>query len=177
MNKLIINLNFQGMRIVLITENEIILRLLTALLIGSILGFERSKAKKPAGIRTHSLVCIASTMISIVSAYGFGDFAAYSSVSMDPARLIVGVITGIGFLGAGIIWKDSSHGDVRGLTTAANIWASAGLGIAIGLGHYFLAFATVIVMQLALKTAQILIRTGLLKHDTEDRRIFDVTRD
>ena len=161
----------------LLSESEIVIRLLTALLVGTILGFERSKSKKPAGIRTHSLVCIASTMISIVSAYGFGEFVNSPTFSMDPARLIVGVITGIGFLGAGIIWKDSSHGDVRGLTTAANIWAVAGLGIAIGLGHYFLTFAAVATMQLALKTAQILIKLGLLKHDTEDRRVFDVTRD
>jgi putative Mg2+ transporter-C (MgtC) family protein len=164
-------------RSLLLQESEIALRLLTALLVGTILGFERSKAKKPAGIRTHSLVCIASTMISMVSAYGFGEFISSSSISMDPARLIVGVITGIGFLGAGIIWKDSSHGDVRGLTTAANIWAAAGLGIAIGLGHYFLTFVTVAVMQLALKTAPLLIKIGLLKHDSEDRRVFDVSRD
>lgn len=161
----------------LLLESQIIIRLMAALLIGIILGFERSKAKKPAGIRTHALVCIASTMISIVSAYGFGEFVKYSSVSLDPARLIVGIITGIGFLGAGIIWKDSSYGDVRGLTTAANIWASAGLGIAVGLGHYFLAFATVAVMQIGLNTAQILIKIGLLKHDSEDRRVFDSTRD
>lgn len=160
-----------------LSQSQIILRLLTALLVGTILGFERSKSKKPAGIRTHSLVCIASTMISIVSAYGFEEFAPYPGVSMDPARLIVGIITGIGFLGAGIIWKDSSHGDVRGLTTAANIWAVSGLGIAIGLGHYFLTFATVATIQIALKTAQILIKIGLLKHDSEDRRVFDATKD
>lgn len=161
----------------LLSNSEIILRFCVALLIGTILGFERSKSKKPAGIRTHSLVCIASTMISIVSAYGFGEFANYPGVSTDPARLIVGIITGIGFLGAGIIWKDSNHGDVRGLTTAANIWAVAGLGIAIGLGHYFLVFAAVSAMQIALMTSKFLIKVGLLKHDTEDRRVFDATRD
>jgi len=161
----------------LLSKTEIVIRLLVALLVGTILGYERTKHKKPAGIRTHSLVCIASTMISIVSAYGFGEFTKYSTVSMDPARLIVGIITGIGFLGAGIIWKDSNHGDVRGLTTAANIWAVAGLGIAIGLGHYFLTFAAVATIQLALMTARILIKIGLLKHDTEDRRVFDATRD
>ena len=161
----------------LLSTSEIIIRLLLALLVGTILGYERTKAKKPAGIRTHCLVCITSTMISIVSAYGFGEFTKYSVVSMDPARLIVGIITGIGFLGAGIIWKDSSHGDVRGLTTAANIWAVAGLGIVIGLGHYFLTFASVIAIQIALLTAKLLIKIGLLKHDSEDRRVFDATRD
>ena len=161
----------------LLAYEEIVLRLFVALLVGSLLGFEHTKSKKSAGISTHALVCIASTMISIVSAYGFGDFSTAAHVSMDPARLIVGIITGIGFLGAGIIWKDSNHGDVRGLTTAANIWAAAGLGIAVGLGHYFLVFATVFAMQLALYAAQIMLKLGFIKQDMEDRRAFDSSRD
>jgi len=164
----------------LLTYEEIILRILVALLVGAILGIERTRAKKPAGVRTHSLVCITSTMISIVSAYGFGEFAKPGVISMDPARLIVGIITGIGFLGAGIIWKDTSQGDVRGLTTAANIWASAGLGIAIGLGHYFLVFCTVVAMLFTLRLGLILVKIGLIKYDQfekEDRKIFDISRD
>ncbi|NLJ99777.1 MAG: MgtC/SapB family protein [Clostridia bacterium] len=147
------------------------------MLVGSMLGYERTKAKKPAGIRTHALVSLAATMISIVSAYGFYEFRNLAGYTMDPARLLVGIITGIGFLGAGIIWKDSNHGDVRGLTTAANIWASAGLGIATGLGHYFLVLSTVSFMLLALRVSTILIKIGILKHDEEDMRIFDSTRD
>jgi len=163
----------------LLSHKEIVIRLLVALIVGTVLGIERTKAGKPAGVRTHALVCITSTMISIVSAYGFGEFVNDKGIiSMDPARLIVGIITGIGFLGAGIIWKDTSHGDVRGLTTAANIWASAALGIAIGLGHYFLVFCTVLAIFIALRLGVVLVNIGLIKYDTEDRRrVFNSSRD
>jgi len=162
----------------LLSHKEIIIRLLVALFVGAVLGIERTKARKPAGVRTHALVCITSTMISIISAYGFGEFADNSIISMDPARLIVGIITGIGFLGAGIIWKDTSQGDVRGLTTAANIWASAALGIAIGLGHYFLVFCTVMAIFIALRLGLILVNIGLIKYDMEDRkRVLNSSRD
>ncbi|NLO89513.1 MAG: MgtC/SapB family protein [Clostridia bacterium] len=162
----------------LLSHKEIIIRLFVALLVGAVLGIERTKARKPAGVRTHALVCITSTMISIISAYGFGEFGDHRVISMDPARLIVGIITGIGFLGAGIIWKDTSRGDVRGLTTAANIWASAALGIAIGLGHYFLVLCTVMAIFIALRLGVILVNIGLIKYDMEDRkRVLDSSRD
>ena len=145
----------------LLSHSQIVLRMIIALLVGAVLGFERTKAKKAAGIRTHALVCISSACITIISAYGFGEFA---NRNMDPARLAVGIITGIGFLGAGIIWKDPI-GDVRGLTTAANIWAAAGLGIAIGLGHYFLTFVTITLMQFALEISKILAKMGIIEFD------------
>ncbi|MEW6661483.1 MAG: MgtC/SapB family protein [Bacillota bacterium] len=141
-----------------LSQREMIIRLSVALIIGATLGYERTKNKKPAGIRTHALVCISCTTISMVSAYGFAEFAQVRT--MDPARLIVGIITGIGFLGAGIIWKEG-HG-IHGLTTAANIWAIAGLGIAIGLGHFFLAVVTVLFILTALHLSKILKFIGLL---------------
>jgi putative Mg2+ transporter-C (MgtC) family protein len=141
-----------------LSQKEMILRLSVALVIGAILGYERTKNKKPAGIRTHALVCISCTSISMVSAYGFANFAQV--MIMDPARLIVGIITGIGFLGAGIIWKEDQG--IHGLTTAANIWAVAGLGITIGLGHFFLAIATVVFIFIALYLSNILKFVGLL---------------
>lgn len=153
----------------LLSHGQILLRMLVALLVGAVLGFERTKSKKAAGIRTHALVCISSASITIISAYGFSEFAIKT---MDPARLAVGIITGIGFLGAGIIWKDPT-GDVRGLTTAANIWSAAGLGIAIGLGHYFLTFVTVTLMQFALEISRILAHFGIIEFDTShDMRQF-----
>ena len=153
----------------LISHEQIIIRMLVALLVGAVLGFERTKSKKAAGIRTHALVCISAALITIISAYGFGEF---SQKTMDPARLAVGVITGIGFLGAGIIWKDPT-GDVRGLTTAANIWSAAGLGIAVGLGHFFLTFVTVTLMQLALEISRILAYFGVIDYDhSHDSRQF-----
>ena len=161
------------MRSLLLQESEIALRLLTALLVGTILGFERSKAKKPAGIRTHSLVCIASTMISMVSAYGFGEFISSSSISMDPARLIVGVITGIGFLGAGIIWKDSAT-EMCAANNSRKYKGLSRLGIAIGL-VLFSDFCHS--GNAACIRRHRMIKIGLLKHDSEDRRVFDVSRD
>lgn len=149
----------------LISEWDVILRLGAALLIGGAVGFERSKQKKAAGMRTHALVCISSAMITIISAYGFAEFDG--NRNMDPARLAVGIITGIGFLGAGLIWKQGS--DIRGLTTAANIWAAGGLGIAVGLGHFFLATATVVFMQLALSLARLMNLLGIIRYDQPAR--------
>ena len=153
----------------LISDGQILLRMLLALFVGAIIGFERTKNKKAAGIRTHALVCISSASITIISAYGFGEFATRTR---DPARLAVGIITGIGFLGAGIIWK-GPVGDVRGLTTAANIWAAAGLGIGIGMWHFFLTFVTITLMQLALEISRILAYFGIIEYDhTHDKRQF-----
>jgi len=148
-----------------LTQKEMIIRLSVALLIGAILGYERTKNRKPAGIRTHALVCISCTTVSMISAYGFAEFAQVRA--MDPARLIVGIITGIGFLGAGIIWKEGRG--IHGLTTAANIWAVAGLGIAIGLGHFFLAAVTVFFILTALRLSKILNLIGVLPIDIEDK--------
>ncbi len=147
-----------------LSHSDIILRLFVGLLVGLILGFERTRRHKAAGIRTHALVSISSTSIAIVSAYGFKEFVG--TLNMDPARLIVGIITGIGFLGAGIIWKDTT-GDIRGLTTAANIWAAAGLGIAVGLGHFFLVFVTIVFMILALQISKLLTFLGIIPRDTK----------
>ena len=126
---------------------EIILRLVIATAIGMLFGFERKRSKKPVGIRTHVLVSLAACIIAIVSAYGFTTFIDYypSSVNftVDPARLLVGMLTGIGFIGAGIIWKSKTG--IIGITTAAEIFLLAALGIAVGLGFYFLVIAATII--------------------------------
>jgi putative Mg2+ transporter-C (MgtC) family protein len=122
---------------------ELLFRLALATAIGAIIGYEREKNKKPAGIRTHVLISVASCMIAMISAYGFTS--AFSSelvgvnFNFDPARLVVGVLTGIGFIGGGIIWKSPTG--IIGITTAADIFFLAALGIAIGLGLYLLAAA------------------------------------
>ncbi|MDA8210681.1 MAG: MgtC/SapB family protein [Clostridia bacterium] len=139
------------------------IRLVVAMLAGAIIGYERTKKRKPAGIRTHALVCIASASLTIISAYGVQDFV--ETRSMDPLRLASQIVSGIGFLGAGVIWKES-HGDIRGLTTATNIWAAAGLGIAAGLGHFYLVFLTIVLLRIALKIAYILEKLGLITYET-----------
>lgn len=123
---------------------EIIIRLLLATGIGILFGVERKRSKKPVGARTHVLIALAACLIAMISAYGFADashFAAGVNVNSDPARLVVGILTGIGFIGAGIIFKTPTG--VQGITTAAEIFLLAALGIAVGLGFYFItAIAT-----------------------------------
>ena len=110
-------------------ELEIVLRLLLAAVLGAAIGFQREKAGKQAGIRTHVLICVGAALFTIVSAYGFGTGA-------DPSRVAAGVVVGIGFVGAGVIMRRGEEGIVAGLTTAATIWAVAGIGLAAGAGLY-----------------------------------------
>lgn len=127
---------------------EIIFRLILATLLGGLIGLERERASWFAGLRTHMLVCIGSTLIMIVSQYGFQDVLRKELVVLDPSRVAAQVVSGIGFLGAGTIlfWKNR----IRGLTTAASLWAVAGVGLAIGGGLYLAAFSTTILILVVL---------------------------
>ncbi|MBN9289388.1 MAG: methyltransferase [Gammaproteobacteria bacterium 39-13] len=124
---------------------DIIIRLLTAAFLGSIIGFERERLLWAAGLRTHMLVCVGSCLIMIVSAFGFADVLSMKNVMLDPSRIAAQVVSGIGFLGAGVILF---RGEViRGLTTAASVWTVAGIGLAVGGGLYIAAFcATIIIL-------------------------------
>ncbi len=125
-------------------------RILAACICGAVIGFERSKRFKEAGIRTHIIVCCAAALIMILSKYGFADLVGtsgdrlYGTNPTDPARLAAQIITGISFLGAGIIFRNGSS--IKGLTTAAGIWATAGIGMAIGAGMYVLGIFTTVVV-------------------------------
>lgn len=120
---------------------DFVARILLACFCGACIGFERSKRFKEAGIRTHVIVCCASALIMIVSKYGFADLTDADGIvfngtrGADPARVAAQVVSGISFLGAGVIFKNGST--VKGLTTAAGIWATAGIGLALGCGMYF----------------------------------------
>ncbi len=116
------------------TAKEIVTRLLVALVIGGLTGIEREKSYQFAGFRTHILVAIGSCITSITSVILFMEYS--SKTNLDPSRLTAQVLSGIGFLGTGAILKNSSG--IRGLTTAAGIWATACIGIAIGYGQYTL---------------------------------------
>jgi len=130
----------------------IIGRVAGALLIGAMIGFERSFHGRPAGFRTHALVCIASAVLMIVTVYQNEWMTAleHDAIRTDPTRMAQGIMTGIGFLGAGVIFKEGLT--VRGLTTAASIWVTAAIGILVGIGFWFAAivgaFATLIVLAL-----------------------------
>lgn len=123
------------------TQNQIDIttRLVVALIIGGFIGLERSYHGRPAGFRTHALVCLASALLMMVTVYQAEWFEPTGTerVSLDPTRLAQGIMTGIGFLGAGAIIKEGLT--VRGLTTAASIWTTAAIGILIGVGLYFAA--------------------------------------
>lgn len=116
---------------------EIALRLLAALIIGGLIGLERSYHGRPAGFRTHALVCMSTALLMLVTVYENRWFPGISQgrIALDPTRLAQGIMTGIGFLGAGTIMKEGLS--VRGLTTAASIWTTAAIGILVGIGFYF----------------------------------------
>lgn len=122
---------------------EIIIHLFSALFAGGIIGLERSYHARPAGFRTHSLVCLASSLLMTVTFYQsqwLPDLPA-DTIRADPARMAQGIMTGIGFLGAGVIFKEGLS--VRGLTTAASIWITAAIGILMGIGFYFPAIVAI----------------------------------
>jgi len=123
-------------------EIEMMLRLLLAAALGAIIGYQRERAKKPAGLRTHTLICTGAALFTVASVYGFG-------MGADPARIAAGVVAGIGFIGAGAIFHRQS-GIVQGLTTAATIWAVAAIGLAAGGGLYIIATLTTAVVLIIL---------------------------
>ena len=126
---------------------DIALRLVASLIIGGLIGLERSYHGRPAGFRTHSLVCLSTSLLMLVTVYEARWFPniGQGRISLDPTRMAQGIMTGIGFLGAGTIMKDGLS--VRGLTTAASIWITAAIGILIGVGFYFPAvIATVLTL-------------------------------
>lgn len=116
---------------------EIAVRLALAFAAGAVLGYERAYQQKPAGSRTHSLVCLASALFMVISIYGFADG---HGITRDPARVAAQVVTGMGFIGAGAIWREGSW--VRGITTATTLWVASALGLAIGAGLYLPALVT-----------------------------------
>lgn len=125
---------------------EIALRLGAALLIGSLIGLERSYHARPAGFRTHVLVCVSTALLMLVTVYEsrwFPDASDGARVALDPTRMAQGIMTGIGFLGAGTIMKEGLS--VQGLTTAASIWITAAIGVLIGVGFFFPAIIASII--------------------------------
>lgn len=113
---------------------ELLLRILLAALCGAAIGYERKNRHKEAGIRTHILVAVGASLMMIVSKYGFDDIVANKGIGLDPSRIGAQIVTGVGFLGAGIIFVRNHI--VNGLTTAAGLWVTSGIGMAVGSGMY-----------------------------------------
>ena len=120
-------------------NTEMVARLLLAGAMGSVIGFERERLQWAAGLRTHMLVCVGACLFMLVSAFGFSDVLGRKDVVLDPSRVAAQVVSGIGFLGAGTILLRGEV--VKGLTTAASLWAVAAIGLAVGGGLYVPAVA------------------------------------
>lgn len=145
---------------------EFILRLLVAGVLGIFIGLEREYRAKEAGYRTHFLVALGSALIMIVSQHGFDEVLGRVGVGLDPSRIAAQVVTGIGFIGAGTIILNKQI--VRGLTTAAGIWATAAIGLCVGAGMYMLGVLATLLALVGLEMlSRIFRRLGLKSYIIE----------
>ena len=136
---------------------DFVWRLVLAALFGTIIGLDREYREKEAGFRTHFLVSLGSALMMIVSQYGFSEILTHDGVSLDPSRIAAQVVSGICFIGAGTIIFN--HQIVRGLTTAASLWATAGIGLTAGAGMSWLALAATILTLVALEGLSLVFRS------------------
>ncbi|MBQ7513499.1 MAG: MgtC/SapB family protein [Prevotella sp.] len=139
-------------------EQEFILRIFCAALLGGVIGLEREYRAKEAGLRTHFLVALGSALFMIVSAYGFEGVMTTAEHRWDVSRVAAQVVSGIGFIGAGTIIFHKSENVVRGLTTAAGLWVTAAIGLACGGGMYVLSIASTLMVLLGLEAFNFLLR-------------------
>lgn len=141
-------------------ENEMMIRLLLATVFGGAIGYVRELTKKAAGLRTHTLVCLGSTVFTLVSIY-----MVKGMPGGDPTRIAASVVTGIGFIGAGTIFQ--TGGSVKGLTTAASIWVCAAIGLAVGAGLYELATLATVLSLIVIQLLQIVEKKYLRESERE----------
>ena len=158
---------------------NLLFRMVVASFCGIAIGFERKNRAKEAGVRTHCIVACASALMMIISKYGFTDLVSGNAlpgadVRLDPSRMAQGIVTGVGFLGAGMIYIQ--RGSIRGLTTASGIWATSGIGMAIGAGMYFVGVAATIIILVI----QIVLHHKIkfmTQHKTRSLAVYGVTAD
>lgn len=142
---------------------RVLLRVITATLLGALIGFERERAGKPAGLRTHILVCLGTTIVVLACAGARMDLDGLS-------RVIQGIVTGIGFIGAGSILKLDDQRDIQGLTTAAGIWMTAAIGIACGLGTLGLALISTALTLIVLWVLRVMEARSLTRANDEKKK-------
>jgi putative Mg2+ transporter-C (MgtC) family protein len=145
---------------------DLLLRLAAATFLGALVGLERERLERAAGFRTHALVSLASALMMIVSAYGF---SADNGYNLDPTRIAAQVVSGIGFLGAGVIIF--RRNTVRGLTTAASLWSVSGVGLAVGAGLYIPAAAGTLFM-LLIQAGMRPIEAHFFRHESQRQRLL-----
>ncbi|OPH50124.1 methyltransferase [Paenibacillus ferrarius] len=147
---------------------EMIFKLILALCFGLLIGMDRQIKQKQLGLRPCMVICITSCLITIVSIHAFDKFAGANHPNMDPMRLAAQIVSGVGFIGAGVILRRSNE-VISGLTSAAMIWAASGLGIAVGAGFYAEATCGVILLIIAVNVVPYLIKIAgsntLNRHD------------
>ncbi len=148
---------------------EILLRLGLALILGAIIGLERESTEHTAGLRTQALVALGSSLFTIISAYGFTSFLGIPHIQIDPTRIASYIVAGIGFLGAGSIFRDQQR--VRGLTTAATVWLVAAVGMACGAGMLLTAVAATIMALIILLLLRYVERLFLLGRSSEAQHL------
>jgi putative Mg2+ transporter-C (MgtC) family protein len=152
----------------MITPEQIVLRLVLSAVLGGLVGLERERLEWAAGMRTHALVSLGSALFMVVSIFGFSDILAEQHVILDPSRVAAQVASGIGFIGAGTIILRREV--VKGLTTAASIWAVAAVGLAVG-GGMFLAAGAATLLALALLVLAKPLKARLFPNRKEARRV------
>lgn len=130
----------------MITDTQVIMRLVLSVILSGLIGLERQLHRRTAGLRTHILVSLGSCLIMLTSLYVFDIYK--NKVPLDPGRIAAGVITGIGFLGAGTIIREREG--IKGLTTAASLWVVAGIGLAVGCGFYSASIFTTVLALIVL---------------------------
>lgn len=138
-------------------ETEKVIKLIFSACIGFLVGIERHRYDKPVGFRTCMIITSSATLLTIFSLNGFAPFMGEGAIN-DPSRLAAQVLSGIGFIGAGVIMRDAPSNKVSGLTTAATIWMLTAIGIGIGIGQYMLSLAASIILIITLSS-----KTGVAK--------------
>lgn len=159
---------------------EFIFRLFLAGVLGALIGLDREYRAKEAGYRTHFLVSLGSALLMILSQYGFMTVIDHPGVSLDPSRIASQVVTGIGFIGAGTIIFQKQI--VRGLTTAAGIWVTSGIGMTIGAGMYWLGISAAVLTLMGLELLSYLfksigMRSSYMEFSTTKREVVNAVRE
>jgi putative Mg2+ transporter-C (MgtC) family protein len=149
---------------------ELALRMLVATLLSGVVGLERERGDRAAGLRTHALVGLGSCLVMLVSAFGFADWH-FAPGALDPSRMAAQVVSGIGFLGAGVIIFQRDREVVRGLTTAASVWVVAAIGLAVGGGMYVTASVGTGITLLVLAGLKPLERSVARRRTASDTRL------
>jgi len=150
-----------------IVQGEVI-KLVLAVILGGLIGLEREYRRKPAGLKTYSLVALGATLFTLIGASLFSQYQGVEGVSYDPSRIIASIVAGIGFIGGGLIIRRQFT--VEGLTTAAGLWIAAALGVAIGVGLYFLSIVATILSLFILHFLRSIEDSFLRKKHSIDKR-------